>query len=162
MGRHWNQTRLRYNSYTKINKKCVIFPILAVDAFIFFANARPGYIWTYFLNTVVYSYYKVEKKETAVVFWDLTTNETITKIVKDLRFLSSNGDISAIVLAEKLKYSAFSASNTSNMPSSPSKEEKDSLDDSGDYSAAAKQSPQATKKADELVYSVQLRDSIGH
>ena len=31
---------------------------LAVDSFIYFANIRPDYKWTYFANTVVYTYTK--------------------------------------------------------------------------------------------------------
>lgn len=45
---------------------------LAVDSFIYFANIRHYYSWTYFLNTVVYSYpVKQDKRETAVVFWEI-------------------------------------------------------------------------------------------
>ena len=35
--------------------------ILAVDSFIYFANIRPDYKWTYFANTVVFTYNKGRK-----------------------------------------------------------------------------------------------------
>ena len=71
---------------------------LAVDSFIYFANIRHYYSWTYFLNTVVYSYpTKQDKKETAVVFWDLVSSEAHTKIVTNLKFLVAKGDLCAVV-----------------------------------------------------------------
>lgn len=40
---------------------------LAVDSFIYFANIRHTYMWTYFLNTVVYSYPKSERREVFMI-----------------------------------------------------------------------------------------------
>jgi hypothetical protein len=69
-----------------------------VDSFIYFANIRHSYSWTYFLNTVVYSYpTKQDKKETAVVFWDLISLEAHTKTVTNLKFLVAKGDLCAVV-----------------------------------------------------------------
>ena len=48
---------------------------LAVDSFIYFANIRPDYKWAYFANTVVYTFSKPDKSETALVFWNIKTQE---------------------------------------------------------------------------------------
>ena len=50
---------------------------LAVDSFIYFANIRPDYKWTYFANTIVYTYSRLEKAETAIVFWNIKTQEVM-------------------------------------------------------------------------------------
>ena len=36
-----------------------------------------------------------------VVFWDLTSGEAHTKNVGNLKFLAANGDVCAVVIAEK-------------------------------------------------------------
>jgi WD repeat-containing protein 35 len=65
---------------------------LSVDAFIFFANVRPSYTWAYFGNTMAYTYYRPERKETALVLWDLTTNESQVKFLPSVRALKASGD----------------------------------------------------------------------
>jgi WD repeat-containing protein 35 len=77
---------------------------LAVDAFIYFANIRPAYKWASIDNTIVYSYYKPERHETAVVFWDSLTNEFQTKYVPSLLFLASYDNICVLVVGETSKY----------------------------------------------------------
>ena len=52
---------------------------LAVDSFIYFANIRPNYKWTYFANTVVYTFPRPDKSETDVVFWNIKSNEVIKR-----------------------------------------------------------------------------------
>jgi WD repeat-containing protein 35 len=73
---------------------------LAVDAFIFFANVRMTYLWAYLQNTVIYSYYRPERKESVVIFWDLTSGETFLKYVPQLEFLVASGDHCALVLCD--------------------------------------------------------------
>ena len=51
---------------------------LAVDSFIYFANIRPDYRWAYFRRTVVYTYSRPDRMETAIVFWNIKTNEVRT------------------------------------------------------------------------------------
>ena len=47
---------------------------------------------------MVYSYpVKQDKRETAVVFWDLVSLEAHTKIVTNLKFLVAKGDLCAVV-----------------------------------------------------------------
>ena len=65
---------------------------LAVDSFIYFANIRPDYRWTYFAGTVVYSYTKVDRADTAVVFWNIKTGDKYQKHVKSLLGVSSSGE----------------------------------------------------------------------
>jgi WD repeat-containing protein 35 len=75
---------------------------LVVDSYIFFANVRPAYTWAYLLNTVVYTYNRSsDKRDTTVVFWDQTTGETHAKVVSNLKFLKSSGDLCALVIQEK-------------------------------------------------------------
>ena len=48
---------------------------LSVDSFIYFANIRPDYKWSYFANVIVYCYNRAEKEDTAVVFWNHKTGD---------------------------------------------------------------------------------------
>jgi WD repeat-containing protein 35 len=73
---------------------------LAVDAFIFFANVRVSYLWAYLENTVIFSYYRPERHESVVVFWDLTSSEAHIKYVPELEFLVACGDHCALILSE--------------------------------------------------------------
>jgi WD repeat-containing protein 35 len=76
---------------------------LAVDSNIFFANIRPAYTWAYLLNSVVLSHGGggSNKNGSIVVFWDLTSNETHSKSVGNLKFLAARGDVCAVVVLEK-------------------------------------------------------------
>ena len=69
---------------------------LAVDSFIYFANIRPDYKWTYFANTVVYTYTRVDKTELAIVFWNIKTQEKHVRHVKKLLGISSSKDFCII------------------------------------------------------------------
>mmetsp|Transcript_25550 Transcript_25550/g.75022 ORF Transcript_25550/g.75022 Transcript_25550/m.75022 type:complete len:1200 (-) Transcript_25550:181-3780(-) len=70
---------------------------LAVDSFIYFANIRPEYKWGYFGSTVVCAYPKFERSDTAVLFWNCTSGERVTKYVKRLMDISACGDNCALV-----------------------------------------------------------------
>lgn len=48
---------------------------LAVDSYIYFANIRPDYRWSYLEHTVVYCYNRPDSPGTTVVFWDTKNNE---------------------------------------------------------------------------------------
>ena len=48
---------------------------LAVDSFIYFANIRPNYVWTSFANVIVYTFFKAERQETLVAFWNTKTSK---------------------------------------------------------------------------------------
>ena len=87
---------------------------LAVDSSIFFANVRPSYTWAYLLNTVVYSYTKSDKRESAIIFWDLTTGEAYLKVVSGLKFLVAHGDYCAVVSQEREAERATAGNSTSN------------------------------------------------
>ena len=53
---------------------------LAVDSFIYFANIRPDYKWTFFADDILaYSFTKTDRSETAVVFWNTKSNEKYIK-----------------------------------------------------------------------------------
>nr|KAJ3420687.1 WD repeat-containing protein 35 [Polyrhizophydium stewartii] len=58
---------------------------LAVDSFIYFANIRPDYNWSFFAHdVVVFSYSKPEVAESTVVFWNTKTNDRHTRRVNVL------------------------------------------------------------------------------
>ena len=65
---------------------------LAVDSFIYFANLRPDYLWSYFGSTVVYGFAKPERAEHCVVFWDANTDDKQVKYVKSLLAIRAGGD----------------------------------------------------------------------
>lgn len=123
---------------------------LAVDSFIYFANVRPGYMWCYLQNTLVFSYSRIDKKDSTLFFWDLTSQEISTKIIPNLKYLVSCGEFCANVWCESADRTQASTSNTLTNESSKSKaEEKSSEADSA--------SPVPVKE----VYHVQLRNAIG-
>jgi WD repeat-containing protein 35 len=125
---------------------------LAVDSFIYFANIRHNYSWTYFLNTVVFSYpTKIERKEAAVVFWDLVSLEAHTKVVTNLKFLVAKGDLCAVVVSEKnLKRSEVNdASSESDLKSKSSTSSKQKIGRT------------VTGTISNEIYSIQLRNAIG-
>ena len=110
---------------------------LAVDAYIFFANVRPNYIWCAGGNTIAYSFQRPDRKEMSVVFWNTNTHEPHTKYLgslsapgistQDLRFLKSNGEFFFLVIAERAPMSArqklaAAASSLAEEKSSGSKE----------------------------------------
>jgi WD repeat-containing protein 35 len=70
---------------------------LAVDSFIYFANVRPEYKWTYFNNTAVYTFTKKERNDHSVMFWNVKTQEKNIKNVRRVKHVKSSGDTCAIV-----------------------------------------------------------------
>lgn len=84
---------------------------LSVDAFIFFANIRPSYAFTHLgSNTVVYGYRRPERKEGAVVFWQVDTMEVVIKAVGGVVGIVGCGDNCALLIDEA------STSNNKNEP----------------------------------------------
>jgi WD repeat-containing protein 35 len=73
-----------------------------VDAFVFFSNIRPAYKWGYIENTVIYSFYKPERRETAIVFWDINSGDYHVKYLPMLKFLFAAGSICAVVSVDKV------------------------------------------------------------
>lgn len=143
---------------------------LAVDSFIYFANIRHSYPWAYFLNTVVFAYPRPDRREIAVVFWDLVSHEAHTKYLKGLKFLAASGDLCAVVECEKTMVLAKSvasdeapAKNTGKEKSSKKGDISDSDDDDEPKNRKTKNQKTDTIAANtfEEVYTIQLRNSIG-
>ncbi|XP_039278851.1 WD repeat-containing protein 35 [Nilaparvata lugens] len=66
---------------------------LSVDSYIYFANIRPSYKWTYFSNSVVvYSYNRPSAVGTHVTFWDTNNKECHHKTVRGLLSVASHKD----------------------------------------------------------------------
>ncbi|XP_069691780.1 WD repeat-containing protein 35 isoform X3 [Periplaneta americana] len=65
---------------------------LAVDSYIYFANIRPDYRWSYLEHTVVYCYNRPDRPGTVVTFWDTKNNECYNKSVKSLLGVASAGE----------------------------------------------------------------------
>lgn len=123
---------------------------LAVDSFIYFANIRHQYIWTYFLNTVVFSYPKPDRRESAIVFWDLVSYEPHTKYVQNLKFLVSAGDLCAVVISEP------SLDLTTEVERESSSEDNN---DAGSKAQGGTGMKKNIKRSE--VYTIQLRNAIG-
>lgn len=72
---------------------------LAVDSFIYFANVRPDHKWTHFANdVVVYTYNRIERVETIIIFWNTKTEEKYSKYVNSrIYFVCSFADNCLIV-----------------------------------------------------------------
>jgi WD repeat-containing protein 35 len=130
---------------------------LAVDSFIYFANIRHRYLWTYFSNTVVYAYPRSDgRREHAVVFWDLTTQESFTKFIPNLKFLVSSDDICAVVVTERTQLSSATKRETA-----ASREKEDEKNDRGENKDNKKESTVPSSKEFNDCYVVQIRNSIG-
>ncbi|CAN8003269.1 unnamed protein product [Ixodes pacificus] len=74
---------------------------LAVDSFIFFANIRPDYKWCFLANTVAYSFSKVDRVESTVIFWNINSNEKHVKYMKNLLRMCSAGELCVIAAKEE-------------------------------------------------------------
>jgi len=62
---------------------------LAVETFIYFANVRPSYNWAFFAKHVaVYSFFKPERNDFAIVFWNTQTSSQNIKYVKKVLLVS--------------------------------------------------------------------------
>jgi WD repeat-containing protein 35 len=66
---------------------------LAVDAYIYFANARPEHKWGLFAGEVIVAAYQPpERSGTTLVFWDLRTGDKVKKRANGLRHVKAIGD----------------------------------------------------------------------
>jgi WD repeat-containing protein 35 len=126
---------------------------LAVDSFIYFANIRHRYMWTYFLNTVTYAYPRPEKREHTVMFWDQLTQETYVKSVPNLKFLTSAGDVCAIIVSERVSQASLQKASSSSSGKSQSKDE--GKEDNANEKSCAQ------KELYTDIYTIQLRNAIG-
>uniref|UniRef100_A0A5S6QXS6 WD_REPEATS_REGION domain-containing protein n=1 Tax=Trichuris muris TaxID=70415 RepID=A0A5S6QXS6_TRIMR len=65
---------------------------IAADSFIILASIKAEYKWTFFSNTVVYSFKRPDRRDTCVAFWDSKLNEVHIKHVHMLAFVDSCKD----------------------------------------------------------------------
>ncbi|KAJ3153524.1 WD repeat-containing protein 35 [Geranomyces variabilis] len=71
---------------------------LAVDSFIYFANIRPDYRWTFFANDVLaYAYNRADRAETILTYWNTKTNERYTKPVSKLLLMTSYAENNLLI-----------------------------------------------------------------
>ena len=71
---------------------------LAVEAYIYFANIRPDYMWGAFGNTLAYAYNKPDRTDVCVTFWNMASNEKYTKYIKGVKFIKAAGDNCLLVI----------------------------------------------------------------
>ncbi|KAI5701658.1 hypothetical protein M8J75_011810 [Diaphorina citri] len=64
---------------------------LSIDSFIYFANIRPYYLWTYFGDTLVFS------SNQGLLFWDTVNNTCHVKSVPNIIALCSHNNLCAIL-----------------------------------------------------------------
>ena len=69
---------------------------LAVDQYIYFANVRPDYHWSYFGSTLMYSFSKYDRPEHGVMFWNTENGTKNTKFVKQLLGVKAAGEYAII------------------------------------------------------------------
>ncbi|KAI9007103.1 hypothetical protein BC832DRAFT_554249 [Gaertneriomyces semiglobifer] len=63
---------------------------LAVDSFIYFANIRPDYKWAFFSeNILAYAYFRPERQENLMTFWNTKTNEKFVKLINKPLLITS-------------------------------------------------------------------------
>ena len=69
---------------------------ITVDTALLFANIQPLYYWTYFNNTLVYSFPKAER-DLCITFWDVDIDEKYLKYIKNVIAIKSAGEYCIIV-----------------------------------------------------------------
>ncbi|KAJ3036043.1 WD repeat-containing protein 35 [Rhizophlyctis rosea] len=73
---------------------------LAVDSFIYFANVRPDYKWTFFASDVLaYAVQRRDRGETAATFWNTKTNE---KYTNRLAIIDATGVLKLLELEQRV------------------------------------------------------------
>lgn len=90
----------------------------AVDTFIYFANIRPDYKWSFFSKSCfIYSYINSESSDANVVFWNSNTNEKRTVTVPRLHLITAYGDYCAVIsVLDNLESSLISICNSIGAP----------------------------------------------
>lgn len=134
---------------------------LAVDSFVYFANIRHRYLWTYFNNTVVYSHSRPERRESTLVFWDLISNETYLKQVQNLKFLVSSGEYCAVIISEKVSKLSLNKQKRDIESNTSGRNEGKDRDEEENQSPTNNNAKGGNNDVLIDVYSVQLRNSIG-
>ncbi|MCO5558430.1 hypothetical protein L7F22_012013 [Adiantum nelumboides] len=70
---------------------------LAVDSYIYLANIRPEYKWTFFNETTcVYGFEKKGNDEYCIIFWDTSSGQRHSKFVKSLICICGNEEYCVI------------------------------------------------------------------
>jgi WD repeat-containing protein 35 len=93
-GQHLNQLKVPGSGISALSWEGTGLRIaLGVGAYIYFANIRPDYKWSLFLNTLVYSFQKLDRPEQCVMFWNShpQNDERYLKYVKNLLFIRAAG-----------------------------------------------------------------------
>ncbi|PWU89489.1 putative intraflagellar transport protein 122B [Trypanosoma cruzi] len=70
---------------------------IAIDAALYFANVRPAYKYTYFSKTVVFAFYRSDRAEQGVMFWNTRSNERFIRYIRGLFYIDSCKDVCMIV-----------------------------------------------------------------
>eukprot|EP00762_Andalucia_godoyi_P005660 ANDGO_06423.mRNA.1 hypothetical protein H310_01027 len=66
---------------------------MAVDGYLYFAHLRPAYKWGFCApHTVVYSFLKQKRIETALMFWNAKSGEKHLKYVKHFKLMATHND----------------------------------------------------------------------
>lgn len=97
-GQHLNQLKVPGAGISALSWEGTGLRIaLGVGAYIYFANIRPDYKWGYFLNTLVYSFQKLDRPEQCVMFWHANNDERYLKYVKNLLFIRASKNHCALI-----------------------------------------------------------------
>ncbi|KAI8896383.1 WD repeat-containing protein 35-like protein [Globomyces pollinis-pini] len=81
---------------------------LAVDSFIYFANIRPDYRWTFFAkDIVVYAFNKADHSDCNVVFWNVKSNEKTIRTIDKLISIKSSGEHCLLITQNSLDQNQF-------------------------------------------------------
>jgi WD repeat-containing protein 35 len=72
----------------------------AVDSFVYFANVRQDYLWSFFAkDTIAYTFQKSESCDKSLVFWNLKTTDVYSRNVTEIVAMAS-GD-NHLIVAQK-------------------------------------------------------------
>ena len=70
---------------------------LAVGNSILFARVHQPYKWSYFSKTLVFSYYRPDRSDECIVFWDISLDEKYVKYVRNLLQIQACGEYCVLI-----------------------------------------------------------------
>lgn len=71
---------------------------MAVDSFIYFANIRSDYLWSYFGKTVAFVHSDSAREGSAITFWDTVSNQCFIKQVDNVLGMAATTEHCAIAV----------------------------------------------------------------
>jgi WD repeat-containing protein 35 len=107
-GRYLRTLRVPENGITSISWEGKSLRLsLAVGKYVFLANVRSEYNWTYINNSIVYTFNSPDRQEACAMFWNISSDERSVKYVPRLVAVTGYGDHCVFSTRSESKETAF-------------------------------------------------------